>query len=54
MTILLTLCSIPENNACEKATVDEVAKLGAFWRVYDWPQDKMAREGLKFLRNILS
>lgn len=34
--------------------VEEVAKLGAFWRVYDYSQDKMAIEGLKFLRKILS
>lgn len=34
--------------------VEEVAKLGAFWRVYDYPQDEMAEKGLKFLRNLLS
>jgi D-psicose/D-tagatose/L-ribulose 3-epimerase len=34
--------------------VDEVAKLGAFWRVYDYPQDEMAKRGLKFLRNLLT
>lgn len=33
--------------------VEEVAKLGAFWRVYDYSQDKMAKEGLKFLRELL-
>ena len=30
--------------------VEEIAKLGAFWRVYDYLPDKMAEEGLKFLR----
>ena len=30
--------------------VEEIAKLGAFWRVYDYPPNKMAEEGLKFLR----
>lgn len=34
--------------------VEEVAKLGAFWRVYDYSQDKMAMEGFRFLRRILS
>jgi len=34
--------------------VEEVAKLGAFWRVYDYSQDKMAEEGLKFLRELLT
>jgi len=33
--------------------VEEVAKLGAFWRVYDYSQNKMAEEGLKFLRELL-
>lgn len=33
--------------------VEKVAKLGAFWRVYDYSQDKMAKEGLKFLRELL-
>lgn len=33
--------------------VEEVAKLGAFWRIYDYPQDEMAKKGLKFLRNLL-
>lgn len=33
--------------------VEEVAKLGAFWRVYDYSQDKMTEEGLKFLRELL-
>lgn len=33
--------------------VEEVAKFGAFWRVYDYSQDKMAKEGLKFLRELL-
>lgn len=32
---------------------EEVAKCGGFWRVYDYPQDEMAVEGYKFLRNIL-
>lgn len=34
--------------------VEEVAKLGAFWRVYDYSRDKMALEGLNFLRKVLS
>ena len=34
--------------------VEEVAKLGAFWRVYDYSQDEMAKKGLKFLRNLLT
>lgn len=34
--------------------VEEIAKLGAFWRIYDYSQDKMAEEGLKFLRKLLN
>ena len=34
--------------------VEEVARLGAFWRIYDWPQDKMAEEGLIFFKKILN
>ena len=34
--------------------VEEVARLGAFWRVYDYPQDEMAKNGLKFLKNLLT
>jgi D-psicose/D-tagatose/L-ribulose 3-epimerase len=34
--------------------VEEVAKLGAFWRVYDYSQDEMAKKGLKYLRNLLT
>jgi D-psicose/D-tagatose/L-ribulose 3-epimerase len=34
--------------------VEEVAALGAFWRKYDYSQDKMAVEGLHFLKEVLS
>ncbi len=34
--------------------VKEMAKLGAFWRVYDYSVDRMAEEGLKFLRSIFA
>ncbi len=36
------------------AEVEEMAKLGAFWRLYDYPADKIAQEGLKFLRGLFS
>ncbi len=32
----------------------EISKIGAFWRSYDYPPDKMAEEGLKFLRKKFS
>ncbi len=38
---------------CGTLKVKEIAKLGAFWRVFDYSQDKMAIEGLKFLKKIL-
>ena len=34
--------------------VKEMAKLGAFWRVYDYSVDIMAEKGLKFLRELLA